>query len=130
VKDLRYLLWRKVKGGGDAKIEVDESGSWSSAGDGRVASPAASPDFRFVNLGRISKEEWRYAADIGGKENFRYFLYQYLSGIPFSSVPAERIKLVPMLLQQRDIGLVENLMGDLPRLEALPGEPRDIFLPN
>jgi hypothetical protein len=130
LSDLSYLLWKKVKGNGNEKIEVDEFGSWKPAGDGRVASPGKSPDFRFVNLGRIPKGEWGRAADIGGKENFRYFVYQYLSGIPFSSAPAELIKLAPILIQQRDVELVETLVGDLPRLDTLPGEPKDIFLPN
>lgn len=130
LSDMSYLLWKKVKGNGHGKIEVDELGSWKPAGAGRAASLGKAPDFRFVNLGRTTESEWRRAVDIGGRENFRYFVYQYLSGVPFSSAPAELIKFTPILIQQRDVELVETLIGGLPRLDTLQGEPRDIFLPN
>ncbi|HKX32423.1 MAG TPA: hypothetical protein VJ302_32350 [Blastocatellia bacterium] len=132
VKEISHRLWRKVQAAHSRSgtVEIDEADSWHSAGEGRTAPLEKKPDFRFVNLGLTSRAEWQRAADLGGGENFRYFAYQYLSGIPLSSVPAGHLKLVPKLLHHRNADLIESLMGDLPRLENRPEEPRDIFLPN
>ena len=50
--------------------------------------------------------------------------------IPMTEFPERLVKRLAWLADQRDVSLVLDLLGRLPRRGPLPGEPRDLFIPN
>ncbi len=126
IDDVGERLWAKVK-------DVDAAASSnikppSSPPDRRSPSDRP-PDFRFVNLARVPQERWP-SMQLLGDDHFKFFVYQFLGQLPFSAVPASKRKHLPLLLQQRNVSLVLDLLGDLPLRAALPDEPRDLMIAN
>jgi hypothetical protein len=124
--ELGRLLGEKVKGSG-----LPETGAgmeeWSVSA-GRASPVRRRPDFRFLNLAHVPAEEWRSLGPT--RDNFRFWLSQYLCRIPFCSVPRRQLKHIPTMLEREDMNLALDLFGSLPRLQPLPEEPRDLLLAN
>ena len=123
--ELSELLWEKVK---EWKSPADDAwiGPWRKAA-ARTSPAGRAADLRFLNLSMVSRENW--PAD-GDREGFGYFLNQYLSRIPLSTVPQHRLKYLPLLRSECNPRLVDDLFGDLPALVPGPGETRDLLIAN
>ena len=124
---LAVLLWEKVHE--ETISSTPEPTPWNRGLSHRLAPRSRTPDFRFLNVGLMKADELRKLGPVE-KENFEFFLYQYLAGIPLSSVPKQKLGYVALLKQQRDIPLVLDLMGALKRMEPFTEEPRDLFTAN
>jgi hypothetical protein len=126
VAEMRDALWEKVKHGHrhsfrrtPAREEV-----WKAPLGRR-------PDFRFVNVRRLSSAERRALDDAGpfAETEFRYFLNQLVSGCVYGSFDHELVKLFEPLVAKRDFGLVFHLLRNQPRVTLSRREPRAIFVP-
>lgn len=123
VDEVGRRLWAKVK-------DADGSNIQPLATPPARRSPSdRPPDFRFVNLACLPQERWPSAQRLGD-EQFKFFVYQLLGQRPLAAVPADKLKRLPSLLQQRDVSLVLDLLGDLPSCTALADEPRDLMVAN
>lgn len=125
IEELAPLLWAKVKNEGP-RLDLERPATPPA----RHAPLDRPPDFRYVNLGRIPEPEWTRSTQPLSDENFKFFLYQFLGQIPRSSFPERLLKHIPLLLQQRDVLLAQDLLRDLPRRAPLVDEPRDLMIPN
>jgi hypothetical protein len=126
IHDVGERLWAKVKGVDTAACSNIKPPP--SPPDRRSPSDRP-PDFRFVNLARVPRDDWP-SLQLLGDDNFKFFVYQFLGQLPFTAVPASKRKHLPLLLQQRNVSLVLDLLGDLPLRAALPDEPRDLMVAN
>jgi hypothetical protein len=63
-------------------------------------------------------------------ENFKYFFYQFLMQFPLSSIPARKLKHLPLVYREGDVALLLDLFDGRPPREALPDEPRDLLVVN
>jgi len=126
IEDLCQRLWTKVK---DPAAAASSNIRLPSLPPDRRAPSDRPPDFRFVNLARVPQDRWSSVQAAGG-DSFRYFVYQFLGQLPYSAVAESKRNHLPLLVQQRNVALVLDLLGDLPRREALPDEPYDLMIAN
>lgn len=125
IAELGRLLWAKVKDG-DPSTRIERPRSLPA----RTAPLDKPADFRFVNLARVAPDDWPRAVQAMAPEHFLYFFYQFLAQIPLEAFPRQMLKHLPLLVRQHDVSLVVDFVRDLPRREALDGEPRDLFVVN
>ncbi len=126
IDEVGARLWAKISSsercGGDP-IKLPDVPST------RLELPTKPVDFRFVNLARVPEDEWAAMPPMSA-QNFKFFLYQYMGQIPYDSVPQGKLDHLPLLMVQRDVSLVRDLMRELPRRPALEGEPRGLMIAN
>lgn len=126
IDDVGDRLWAKVK---DVAATASSNIRPPSSRPDRRSPSDRPPDFRFVNLACVPQDRWP-SMQLLGDDNFKFFMYQFLGQLAFSAVPTSKRKHLPLLLQQRNVSLVLDLLGDLPRRSALPDEPRDLMVAN
>ena len=125
IDEVGKLLWELVKQEGPpVKLEAPFPKAVRHAPANRP------PDFRFVNLSRIAEADIERVLQRPSDENFKFFLYQFLSQIPLTEFPERMFKHIPKLQVQCDVGLTTDLFRDLPRHVPSPDEPRDLLLAN
>lgn len=124
IEAVSMALWQLVKNNDDV------CGVWNQPTVRRCSHPNRSPNFQFLNLNCWEPEKWRHLKFKNECKTFQYFLFQYLSAIPFASVPRERLKYIGLMERECDPQLVQLLMGDLPRLPGNREEPNDLFFAN
>jgi hypothetical protein len=125
IAEMGRLLWAKVKEGDRSTALVVPASP-----PARRAPANKPPDFRFINLAHVPEAQWTQALQSSSAESFQFFFYQFLGQIPMTEFPDRLVKRLPWLADQRDVSLVLDLLGGLPRRGPLPGEPRDLFIPN
>ena len=126
IDEVGARLWDKVSSRdrcGNDPIKLPKTPS------ARLELPEKPADFRFVNLARVPEEEWAGMQPMSA-QNFKFFLYQFMGQIPYESVPQGKLDHLPLLMVQRDVSLVRDLMCELPRREALDSEPRGLMIAN
>jgi len=123
IDELGLLLWDKVKNG-NAHTDVALPDRPAT----RCSPATKSPDFQFTNLARIPEGEWLRGARPASQDSFKYFLPQFLGLIPVAEFPTRLMRHIPLLQSQRDISLVIDLLGNLPRRGPLADEPRDLMI--
>jgi hypothetical protein len=125
IDEVGKLLWDLVKQEGPAlKLERPSYPVVRHAPENRPA------DFRFINLSRVTEVDIERALQRPSDENFKFFLYQFLSQIPLSEFPDRMLKHIPKLQVQCDLALTTDLFRQLPRHEPSADEPRDLLLAN
>jgi hypothetical protein len=125
IDEVGRLLWAKVKEG-DRSTDLVLPASPPA----RRAPANRPPDFRFINMSHVPEAQWAQALQSSSVENFQFFFYQFVGQIPMTEFPDRLVTRLPWLAEQRDVSLVLDLLGGLPRRGPLPGEPRDLFLEN
>jgi len=123
-EEVSEALWQLVK------HDQNPCDDWSQPSGRRRSNPERHPDFRFCNLSCWSPDQWKSLDFVKEEENFRYFLFQYLAAVPFASVPRERLSFVGLMTQERKPELVQQLMGDLPRISENSEAMRDLIIAN
>lgn len=123
IEKVGQSLWRLIKEGtNDLGTET-----WSRGTPGRTRHHA--PDFRFLNLVKLDERNWKSGEWEKSGESFCYFVYQLVSRIPYDAFPRKRAGYIPWLVEQRDPGLVLDVMKDHDFLSA-GDEPLDLLVLN
>lgn len=124
IKEAGELLWDKVKHDKihPPGLNIDPDRSWKSG--------KTSLDYRFTNYNVVKKTEPGYRGDPNDRDNFRYWLNQFVVQHDYGELDDEFFGILDLLKDTRDPKLVQYLFKDRPRVRAARGEPRDLFFLN
>ena len=125
LEELPEIVWNKVHG----QSEIGFEGSWVREPAVHSAPKDRHLDYRFINILCTTPEDWKTLND-SSEENFDYFLYQFLSTIPYREVPKQILKQIPTIRSQRNLPMLLETLAAFSRWEVLPEEPRDLFTVN
>jgi len=124
--DVADLLWEKVKLRKlhDFPSATGPTECWRSA-------PEKPLDFRFINVNCIDLgQAITQDALLEPEASFSYLFWQYISQHDFSRFDKELLTYFDKSIKKRSFKSIQSLLLHQPRLQALPGEPRDMLVLN
>jgi hypothetical protein len=124
MSELGARLWDFVKSGKETPVTA-----LPVAAD-RKASTAKPRDWRFTNLSVSSFQEVDPAALTADPDSFKYFFGQVLCSVPFETLPAPLVKMIPLMLRERNAELVMHIFRNVDKLAVGAYEPRDLLVVN